>query len=951
MSSTTIFEPLDPIIQKQLETRQDIMANKVTNQNPRMTYLNKACNVRLIPLVKDISTETDYKNFVFSNFTLKDSFFDTVSSFQDKKEKPYIDNFEVLTRSGNNIGATKIGNLTIIVPTKNQFNLIERYFRIGTPFLLEWGWGKYVTFNNPNDYSSNNLQFVNEENVLEDDLNDVDIEKEVIRLKTANQGNYEGGVFYITNFTTSIKNGDTDFYFEMNIRMVSKGDILNNLKNNDTNDDSPVDDNNIENLIKNDPIISFLKNLPEIDRLSRAIGLAGSEVGNEAIETILKERFSNFTPGDYVPDFSLTRLTFSTTRGAGVNRFGGDDGGDSSDPATTFSRPLSYIKLGAFLDNLSRIHESDKDFKYGFNRNLSKDREYILPNYPLVKDFDENSLFNPYKHFTSFNPFKFILPHFSLSTQTQKIDDILIRVEFLIEEISKLIKDDKNDLNNILKIILDTINNWTDGELDLIKYINEDKLADEIVSTKSEDNFGELFTLKLYGLGSIVESTEIDTTIDNKISSQVAIMMNGSSNFKTDSEAISLLKFNKNIRSRFNNDIGTPSAESPQVTASQILGEGSFVASNILNNNIASLRLNREFKTTLDKLEIGLKTFGNFQVKEGDQLVYKDGLDDDAPFTELLNLYKKFKQNYISFLTKSDLLDQIRGTPLFPIKIKTTLPGISGMKIGNRLKIEDIRLPEVYIEDKVYYVVTNIQNKVTNRYWTTFLDLSPQINTVIDSTKVVLPEGTLAPGSGVLSFVEVDFEKLLDVIRKLESGGIRFSGDGPIYDREGVTYIGPPLFSSEITSDNKKARGPYQLKPAATVDALQYLKETNKIPELLEKVGAIWLWKDTTNFNNIIDTISGSRRLARAYIERYQNTIDGGNAGARTYLRLLSLYKLGTSARFTGTFITAARKDGDAYRKYITDGRKFLQDLNVPNNQLNDTFIQRNILTNLPTLS
>jgi hypothetical protein len=727
MSSTTIFEPLDPIIQKQLETRQDIMANKVTNQNPRMTYLNKACNVRLIPLVKDISLETDYENFVFSNFTLKDSFFDTVSSFQDKKEKPYIDNFEVLTRSGTKVGATRTGNLTLIIPTKNQFNLIERYFRIGTPFLLEWGWGKYVTFNNPNDYSSNNLQFVNEEEVLKDDLNDVVIEKEVIRLKTTNQGNYEGGIFYITNFTTSIKNSDTDFYFELNISMVSKGDILNNLQTTtNTNIDSPVDDNDFENLIKNNPVIIFLKNLPEIDKSREE-----SEVDNNVI---LKE-------GDYKSGFSfrLTQVDADNTIG-GFPAISGVSAQVVTTPriSSTNSNQISYIKLGAFLNNLSIILESDETFKFGFDRDLSKNREYILPDYPLVKN-SGNSLFDSSTHFASFNPFKFILPHFNTpeTTGSQKIDDILIRVEFLIDEISKLVKDGKNDLNNILKIILDAINDWTDGELDLIKYINEEKSAYEIVSAKDKDNPDDnLFTLKLYGLGSIVESTEIDTTIDNKIASQVAIMMNGSFNFEADSNAISLLKFNKNIRSRFNNNIDNEELQESQTSSTQ--SANSFDAFNIAStdrtsvspvsafnkfvDSLKSKRLND--KTTLDKIKKDLENFHKF-------IARKDGIVDDAPFTELLNLYKKFKQDYISLLTTNNQLDQIRGTPLFPIKIKTTLPGISGMKIGNRLKIEDIRLPEVYIEDKVYYVVTNIQNKVTNRYWTTFLDLSPQINTVI----------------------------------------------------------------------------------------------------------------------------------------------------------------------------------------------------------------------------
>jgi len=893
MSSTTIFEPLDSAIQNQLEIRQDIMANKITNQNPRMAYLNKACNVRLIPLVKDTSGDTNYKNFVFSNFTLKNGFFNTFSSFQDKNEKPYIDDFEVLTRSGNNIGATKIGNLTIVVPTKNQFNLIERYFRIGTPFLLEWGWGKYADTLT----SSRDLQFIDERDILKDSLNESDIEQQIINLKKSNHGNYEGGIFYITNFTTSIKNSDVDFYFELNISLVSKGDILNSLTpvTNSPISDSSVDDNNVDNLVKNDPIISFLKGLSTsniaVDKFSQITDNTrqGERPNNPVVLKIEEEDYLIIKASvltQYIDRGSIIRgeLTRMILPGTSTNPIS---------TLTTTSKQLSYIKLGAFLDNLSRIYESSSTFGRRFDRDFSKNRIYILSNYPLSKGPNESFTWDSKKHFASFNPYKFILPHFDIleTTKSQKIDDILIRVDFLIEEISKLIKEGKNDLNNILKIILKTINDWTDDELGLIKYENEDNNLYEIVSSKDEDNFGNLFKLKLYGLGSIAESTEIDTVIDNKISSQVAIMMNGSSNFKADSNAISLLKFNKNIRSRFNTSFPDPS-------------NPSFISS-------------VSYKTILEKIENDLKTFHLFGKSNdrGNTVSYKDGMTDDAPFVELLNLYKRLKQEYISFLTTNNRLDQIRGTPLFPIKIRTTLPGISGIRIGNKLKIEDIRLPEIYTEDNVYYIVSNVQNKVTNRYWNTFLDLSPQLNTrIISSDDIINARPPIRP--------EIDIEKLLETILYLQTGkrGIQFNENGTFNNQ---TKIGTNL-RAYINNDGNNTenigfprfRGPYGITP------VKYSRFANNNLIKKSQITQNITWGDifVENVEFSPDIPSKAKELTKRYFNTFsllENSIE------RTYPRLLILWYFDDFQYFRNPDRIPER-DKNKLTNYINEGTQYL---------------------------
>lgn len=931
----TIFNPINKPIADQIDVRQRIMAGTVTNQHARNTYLNKACVVKLVPLVKDTTGITQYNDFVFDNFTLTNNFFNTGGfKYNDKVEKPFIQNIEITSRSGNNYGATRTGKLVMIIPTKKQFNLIERYFRIGTAFLLEWGWGKYVN----NDKSVSDIQWVEDSYYKENEVDDTILENVIIKKRTDNQGNYDGGIFYITNFTTNIQNGTTDYYYELTLNIVSKGDILNSLKPSIPVSNSVQENTEeqtaeevqaaIDSRIKKDPIINWLtylegQNAPFIETTSDPEFIKFKD--NYPIKDNYIQTNASAPPAD--DPYS----TYYTQYGA----------------YTTQNESVSYVKLRYILNLLQVLIEKGPGY-------IEDNQEYVLPDYTCTIESDSSYYrwaWNPYVHFASFNPTRVILPHYFpniergynasnvtlllfLRNEKNKIGSILIRTKFLIDEISNLIKNDQYSFNNILDFILKEINKWTDNELNLIKYDIDGKNQYSITSLKSADSPSEnLPILKLYGIGSIVEQTDIDTVISNELSSQVAIMMNGAANYEISSQAISLLKFNNGIESRLKRQTTEDNIERKNPN-------GYLLTTEI--NHINSHKFLFE-KTPIPNLS----------------------------FDDNLNQFKKFKQDYTSAIIDNNKYDDIQGTPLFPIKIRTTLPGISGIAIGNKLQVEDVRLPDIYTRNNVYYVVTNQQSKIDNRYWQTFLDLSPQINTLDIQARST--QGTFEPQSFDFPPLNpIDFDKLLAVIRRLESGGFRFAPkgtqklptendieEGPVlFERNGEIRL-VPLYSYEITARvEKRARGPYQLKPAATIDALEHLGGNdpqrgragrgNTNDSWVSKINGVPVWTNPAVFNNQIDTISGAKALAKAYLQRYQTSITDPNA--RTYLRLLSLYKLGTSALYSNTFIEKAKEDGSAYKNYLINGRKYLQELGVPVVELNDPFIQANILPDLPVL-
>jgi hypothetical protein len=961
---STIFEPLSESITNQIKIRQDIMANKVTNPTVRNAYLNRACKVRLVPLVKDTKGDTDYNDFVFGNFTLEDNFFNNPDfKFSDKAEKPYINNFETVTRSGDNYGATRTGKISIVVPTKKQFNLIERYFRIGVPFLLEWGWVEHVKYegNNP---TKETTEFIDPKLYEGDNINKKELEKAVFNNKEAQNGNYDGGIFVIKNFTTNIQNNGVDYYYVLDINMVTTGDILNSLKQNRITDPTTSQSADIENRIDSEPIIRLLRFLNQqgvenIEKTIRADDLLEAAEFNPEIKDVfsilsenlstiideLKQNYINFTSTKTEFDYKKARSTASRLQGLGNS----NTYSEGTTKTTTLS--FSYIKLGYFLELLNKF-DIDSALLY-----IKGDFEYKLPlyYYNLPNEstdyyFWEWDVESELSNFASMDPSKFVLPHyrwniyFSDKNITQygpegvgsgvrrsssipfiskdnnkKISNILLNTEFLINEISNLIRKDEYSINNILSLILNTINRYTDNDIRLIKYdINDYSYSIVSIVDGDDLNTNSLLTLKLYGTGSIVEETTIDTVINDQISSQIAIMMNGSSDYVTDSQAISLLKFNNGIKSRIKSDLPPK-------------GDG---------------RIN--LQSILSTISLELIKYHTVLTPKPDSDYIKDG-----PQFDILKLYKKFKQEYIAATIEYKQHSNIKGTPLFPIKIKTRLPGISGIKIGHKLKVDDVRLPDIYVDRNVYYTVTNYNSTVNNRYWESYIDLSPQIN-----TQLIQPSQSEYESKQGLA-QEADIDNVLDAIKAVETGGYYFKGNrGPEWLKGGepppateFSIVGPedlyirfPLYTDGFLPgvfrglfiDERTARrGPFQLTPmqyfeiyTANNDIIEYDFDS----DVAGSPDARYLWKNPESFNDFTDTVLNSRIIAQKYIEKLRDEIPSKE---RTYLRLLSFHYLGREAISLDDLKQFNENKG--YLDFLREGQQYLiNNLGVDRKELTD---------------
>jgi hypothetical protein len=919
---STIFEPINGDITRQLDLRQKVMSNEIRNPNVRSVFLNKKCTIRLVPLVKDLTTIEninilDSDDFIFDNYTLTDNFFDNIinsdlinnsefsvytsykNNFNNTKEKPFVKDFNIITRSGNNYGATRIGSITIIIPTRDQFNLIERFFRIGSPFLLEWGWSKYIL----DDTSSEFLSFIDDTLYKQKpEIKQIDLENAIIRKKIDNKGNYDGGVFVINNFTTTIQNGSTDYYYELKLDLITKGDILNSIKpSKNVSVSSTSTDYATTYRINSNPLIRALRFLNQYQsgykeelknkEISLEITIAENIEGEltpeiETIElnnilSILHEStpvnnsvelslnpFSNIIQ-EIDSNFLPIKKTVTRENQVRLPTPGLSPGSFQS--STTSNKEITYIKLGYFLQMLNRL-KTKTDPGY-----VDLGYEYSNPEYYYTLQGDIPNSFkyewNSDIHFGSFNPSKVILPNYKWTEFLSKyvadldffisyqkrfiISNILLRTNVLLDEVINLIKQDEFTFNNIIKMILDLINTNTDNELRLTKYDLENGSYTIASLTNSNPIINNPFSLKLYNTGSIVESVTIDTTINDSVAKEVAIMFNGSPDYAVSAEAVSLLKFNHGTKSRLveNNNTNIEDNQNSSI------GYLNFIEENLFNlhKNIFSLTENPNI---------------------------------DTISTDLLNYYQNFKQKYISGISLYGNYKNIRAVPLFPIKIKITLPGVSGIKIGNSLKIEDSRLPAIYTDNKIYYLITNIEHQILNRYWNTLLDLSPQINTDITQLSISSTSTDINQPLNV-NDIGWDLDTFLKALIQVETGIYEF--ESIVLNRPGIidrwrrkgteTWNNSPLFSQASQAISAiRARGPYQIKPAYVFDALGNQPNISNI----EKKGEIWQWDKVNELVNI-DTIFYQKQA----VERYLNRYFPKEINKKTYKRASAIHHLG----------------------------------------------------------
>jgi len=141
--------------------------------------------------------------------------------------KPGIVDANIRTKSA--YGSLRQAKVNFVCHNLRQLEILELlYMRPGYPVLAEWGWSPFINNEgnvvNTFDSMSDNDWFWNDGSK---EMNQQFIQEEIVKRKKAFNGNYDGFIGFVTNFSYTAR---PDGGFNCSTELISMGEVLDSLK-------------------------------------------------------------------------------------------------------------------------------------------------------------------------------------------------------------------------------------------------------------------------------------------------------------------------------------------------------------------------------------------------------------------------------------------------------------------------------------------------------------------------------------------------------------------------------------------------------------------------------------------------------------------------------------------------------------------------------------------------
>lgn len=141
--------------------------------------------------------------------------------------KPGIVDANIRTKSA--YGSLREAKVNFVCHNLRQLEILELlYMRPGYPVLMEWGWSPFI--NNEGNVV-NTFDSMSDNDWFWDDgskeMNQNFIQKEIIKRKKSFNGNYDGFIGFVTNFSYTAR---PDGGFNCSTELISMGEVLDSLK-------------------------------------------------------------------------------------------------------------------------------------------------------------------------------------------------------------------------------------------------------------------------------------------------------------------------------------------------------------------------------------------------------------------------------------------------------------------------------------------------------------------------------------------------------------------------------------------------------------------------------------------------------------------------------------------------------------------------------------------------
>jgi len=760
-------------VRKQLQAREQLYAG--TNRDvPTIQTQNSTAWARLASSVNIDGSSTEAKNFVLFGGTAEsnaavggqsNNYFVEAYDFsttQGYRPKPGI---ETLDFKYKNNGALASCDITIKCFTFEQFNTIEKlYLRPGYSILVEWGHTKYVT----NQNQPKALQVGNVDGALTTFLNGnknqgVLINK-IKKQKESTDFNYDGFFGKIVNFQWTF---NADLSYSVTIKTITHGDIIENLKINtatvESLEQSKKEREERKAKIKNDAESDEDSSI--LDSIGSGLSFVGEQIASFFTSFISGARDLLGDINDVIDDQTFLNKLLANRSKSQIHKI-------LFSLATNFPSPtlsgigelnvetlpnttgVSAKSNAASKGSVVQVQESEC-IRVGFDVSSADDQDlgnyqYYLTFGALLKIIEQtifqdeaglplvsidcgygNTAMITFPGQISADPLTCLIPFvaypkvqgenltysgFNYAVLNKKG----IKREFLLDDtgaVGDLMKVMLN-FNFIMRVFDD--NTDEEGDLSLIDFVQKildgitlavggiNKFQTRVIHEGIKDNDKESrpylsiydegahiqvvqenkTTLKPYGVTGKKGTTFLDISfsseLSNEFASQISIGAQASGN-QPGENATAFSEFNKGLVDRMIAKKQKPG------TAEDAAGEADpFVA----------------FDTTLIELQESTNEFYKFG--ELDKDIIKTAVSSNST-------YAKF---CIGNLATTETIP----APFFiPFNLQIKMKGISGIKIFDKIYLEDTILPKSY-RGKVAFILKGVSHSVSGNQWTTSLE-------------------------------------------------------------------------------------------------------------------------------------------------------------------------------------------------------------------------------------
>lgn len=589
---------------------------------------------------------------------------------------------DVQITSVNRFGLLKEATVRYNCWDVSQLEELERLFmRPGFTALLEWGHSIQLKSNGGYDTTPQTVT-----NFFKKEVDKQVIYSEIENLKKNSNQNYDAILGFVKNFSWSYR---ADGGYDCTTSIISIGELVESMQ-------IALD---IPSVLPDYERPADKSKKVEPSYLQAVLTCLREFKDAQAIESELKGFLGKYKKinGE---DFPVEKVRLTTI---------------VTDNKKTVSNPngfgFTYIPLRTFcgIVNVALLKDSEQTNIVHLNTKI-KPLESVDPNSKIptcrFRTFKEHTSADPNVCIigtmasTSFPYSQLAVDHMK-STRIGLSDEILniyVNVDMLYQIVDTLVQEpnaENRTLYNLFKPIFSQIN-YAMGEINEFDFHYDDTDSTlYIVDRKVQVTPSDLSEIPITGLGSTVTGFNFTTKLSPAVSTMVAISAQAGG-ADCGLEAESLLRWNEGLTSRV-------------ITTRNISGEKK---KEVETPEEKKIRLEKDQKERRLTIEDALNGFYN----PGPKVPHRY---DIAEFNTVKAEYKHYATTYVTEVESED--NKLAGPAgIIPFEVNIEMDGISGIKIGQAFVIKSKIMPSQY-DGVVGFIVTGIDNKISNNRWTTII--------------------------------------------------------------------------------------------------------------------------------------------------------------------------------------------------------------------------------------